>query len=256
MQALLRTIALALVSSVLILSALGADDKDKKADPPKNEARKPDAKKAEPAKKEEPPKKDTEKKPVGKQKMPPRKGHLKDVETDKDAAEKKLLRKAKVPATVVAVVEDKKSLRLRLTIPYIKINEGQLRNYYNAKNIQQMLQAQAQIYELATTQKEVEWSAADEFKVRMSYPPPQFDAKGKPKRYTKKELQELKGNDRLPGYPAEFSDIKAGQIVEVTLLQKKRGARPVRRAKDGEGEISPDDLPKISQIMIVAEPKN
>jgi hypothetical protein len=280
-----RLVALALMSFLLILPILGAEDKDKKADPPKDEgqktdvkkdepakkaeAAKKDAKNDEPAKKEEPDKKDsTPKMPAGK--LPPLKGKFKGLETDKDAAERKMLRQPKVMATVVAVVEDKKSLRLRLTIPYVKINEGQLRNYYNAQinlmqarnpqgvyNAQnQMAQAAAQIYELASVQKEVEWTAADEVKVRMKYPPPKFDDKGRPKRYTTKELQELRGNDRLPGFPAEFSDIKAGQIVEVTLLQSKNGPRPIRRGKDAEGEVSADNLPKMSMIIIVAEPKN
>lgn len=257
MHALPRIVAFALVSSLMILSVVDADDKDKKADPPKGEAKKTEpAKKDEAAKKEEPAKKDADKKTTGKPKLPPLRGKLKGMETDKDSAERKLLRQPKVPAEVVAVVEDKKSLRLRLTIPYIKINEGQLQNYYKAQNLQQMLQAQAQLYELATVQKEVEWTAADELKVRRRNPPPQFDDKGKLKRWTRKELQELKGNDKLPGFSAEFSDIKAGQIVEVTLLPKKKGPRPVRRGKDAEAEISADDLPKMSMIVILAEPKN
>jgi hypothetical protein len=258
MQALPRIVAFALVSSLMILSVVGADDKDKKAEPPKGEAKKTEpAKKDAPDKKEEPDKKDADKKRIGRSKLPPPKGNrFKGKETDKDAAERKLLRQTKIPATVVAVVEDKKSLRLRLTIPYVKINEGQLQNYYKAQNLQQMLQAQAQLYELATVEKEVEWTAAEDFKVRMRNPPPQFDAKGRPKRYTKKELQELKGNDKLPYFPAEFSNIKAGQLVEVTLLQKKTAARSVRRGKDADAETSPDDLPKMSMIIILAEPKN
>jgi hypothetical protein len=232
MHAVSRIVAFALLSSLLMLSALGADEKDKKADAPKDEGKKtPTAK------------------------LPPRKGNLKDLETDKDAAEKKMLRKASVTAEVVAVVEDKKSLRLRLTIPYVRINQGQLQNYFKAQNLQQMLEAQAKLYELATTQKEVEWTAADEFKVRMANPPPKFDEKGRPKRYTKKELQELKGADKLPGYPAEFSDIKAGQVVQVMLLQNKNGSHPVKRGKDGEGEPVADNLPKMSRIMILVDPK-
>lgn len=285
MQAVLRIVAFALVSSVLMLSVLGADDKDKKTDAPKDDGKKTDVKKEEPAKKDakkdEPTKKDEPAKPdepakkdSGKKlpmsKLPPRKGKLKDLETDKDAAEKKMLRQAKVTAEVMAVVEDKKSLRLKLTIQYVKINQGQLQNYYNAQmslmratnaqgiyNAQNsMAQAAAQIYQLDNNYKEVEWRAADEFKVRLANPPPQFDDKGRPKRYTKKELQELRGNDRLPGFPAEFSDIKAGQLVQVTLLQNKTGRGPVRRGKDVEGDASADNLPKMSLIVILADPKN
>src|SRR5579875_2122970 len=235
MQVLSRFVAFSVLSSLLFLSLLGADDKEK-ATQPKEENKKTDLKKEETANKEEtakkeaqndePAKKDADKKDNTK-KMPtvkllPRKGKFKDLETDKEAAAKKMLRKATLTATVVTVVEDRKSLRLRLTIPYVRINEGQLRNYYNAQNLQQMLQAQARLYELATAEKEVELTATDDVKVRTKYPPPKFDDKGRPKPYTRKELQELKGNDKLPGFPAEFSDLKAGQIVEVTLLQDKK----------------------------------
>ncbi len=268
MQVVSRTVAFALLSSLLMLSALGADEKDKKVDAPKDEGKKTDVKKDEPAK-TDPEKKDSSKK-LPTTKLPPRKGKLKEFETDKDAAEKKMLRQAKVTAEVVAVVEDKKSLRLKLTIPYLKINQGQLQNYYNAEmnliratnaqgvfNAQnQMAQAAAQIYQLDKVYKEVEWTAADEFKVRMANPPPHFDEKGRPKRYTRKELQELKGTDKQPGYPAEFSDIKAGQIVQVTLLQNKNGSHPVKRGKDGEGEVGADNLPRMSLIMILVDPKN
>ncbi len=277
MQAVSRIVTLALLSSLLMLSALAADDQEKKSDKPKDEGKKTevkkddpakkDAKKEEPAKKDEPAKDDSAKK-IPASKLPPRKGKFKDLETDKDAAEKKVLRQTKVTAEVMAVVEDKKSLRLKLTIPYVKINEGQLNNYYNAQmsllratnaqgvvNAQnQMAQAAAQIYQVDKVYKEVEWTAADEFKVRAASPPPQFDDKGRPKRYTKKELQELRGNDKLPGFPAEFSDIHAGQIVQVTLLQNKNGSRPVKRGKD-EVDTVADNLPKMSLIVILIDPK-
>src|SRR5579875_3506258 len=99
MQALPRIVAFALVSSLMILSVVGADDKDKKAEPPKGEA-----KKTEPAKKDAPDKKEEDKKRIGRSKLPPPKGNrFKGKETDKDAAERKLLRQTKIPATVVAV---------------------------------------------------------------------------------------------------------------------------------------------------------
>jgi hypothetical protein len=271
MKAVSRMAAFALVCS-LMLSVLGADDEEKKANPPKDDgkktdvkkddAAKKDAKKDEPAKKDDPAKNDADKKDSTKKmpatKLPPRKGKLKDLETDKDAAEKKALRKTTLTAEVVAVVEDKKSLRLKLTIPYVRINQGQLQNYLKATNLQQALQAQAQIYELAKTEKQVELTAADEFKVRMGNPPPKFDDKGRAKAYTKKELQELKGNDKMPGFPAEFSDIKSGQIVQVTLLPTKHGSRPppVKRGKDAEPEVSDENLPKMSLIIILVDPKN
>lgn len=273
MRAVSGVVAFTLMGFLLSLTVFGAEEKDKKdvkkADVKKEEPAKKDAKKEEPAK-EEPAKKDAGVKAPA-TKMPPRKSNMKQYETDPDAAYKKMLLKSpKVSATVVAVVEDKKSLRLRVTIPYVKINAGAVQNYYNAQMSmlratnaqgiynaqQQMAQAEAQIYQVASTDKEVEWSASDELKVRMHYPPPQFDDKGNIKKYTAKELRELKGNDRLPGYPAEFSDVKSGQIVQVTLLVKKAAPRPIKRGKDAEGDLLGDDLPKMTFIYILAEPKN
>jgi hypothetical protein len=281
MQAISRIAAFAVMGFLLSLTVVAADDKDKKADPAKDDPKKTDVKKDDPAKKDakndDPAKKDADKKddkkPAGMSKLPAPKGKFKGHETDPGAAEKKLLKSAKVPAQVVNVIEDKKTLRLRLTIPYIKINQGQVQNYYNAqmnmirdlekRNIQgaenqqlQMARAAAQIYQLATVQKEVEWASSDDVKVRMAHPPPQFDDKGRPKPYTRKELQELRGSDKLPGYPAEFSDIKSGQEVVITLVQKKTGPRPIRRGKGAESEPSPDDLPKMSLIIIAVQPRN
>ncbi len=122
---------------------------------------------------------------------------------------------------------------------------------------QRMAQAEATIYQVATTTKDVEWQATDDVKVRMLNPPPQFDDKGRVKKYTKKELRELKGDDKLPGFPGEFSDIKQDQIIQVTLVKKKDAPRaPVKKGKDASAEVLGDNLPQISMVMIVAEPKN
>lgn len=266
MRIVSRLAAFACLICLLGLPVFGADEKDKKTDPPKQDVKKGDLKKDEPAKKDVPAKKETDKKTP---KMPIPKGKYKGIDTDPAAAEKKMMRKASVAATVMSVYEDKKMLRLKLTIPYVRVNQGQLQNYYNAQMnmmratnaqgvnsaLQQMMNAEAQIYEIATTEKEVEWAAADEIKVRMQNPPARFDDKGRVKRYTAKELKELRGTDKLPGFPGEFSDIKNGQIVQVTLLQKKTAPRP-KRGKDGEGDLLDDNLPKISQIIIVREPMN
>ena len=54
--------------------------------------------------------------------------------------------------------------------------------------------------------------ASEDVVVRMARPKDDFDEKGKPKKYTKKELAELRGTDKkLPGYKAEFGDISTDQ---------------------------------------------
>ncbi len=256
MRMMSRVIAFSFFGLVLCLPVLGADDKNKKEDAAKKDADKTDVKKDDAAKK------DAEKMP----KMPaPKDAKFKNLERDPAAAAEKMMKSTKVTARVMAVVEEKKSVRLQLTIPYLKINVGEVQNYNNAymnmlraSNPQQLLQAQqsmanhqARIYQIATTQKEVEWTATEDAKVRMKNPPPQFDEKGRVKRYTAKELKELRGNDKI-GYPAEFSDLKSGQIVEVTLVQKKDAPRP-RRGKDAD--LLGENMPNMSVILILAEPR-
>jgi hypothetical protein len=281
---LLRLGALVTIGLLLSVPVLGADDEEKKPAAKKNDADKTEIKKDESAKKdkEEPAKKDAKKDEAGKKdadkkdadkkmplpKMPPpHEAKLKNLERDPAKATEKAMKSPTVTATIMAVVEEKKSLRLQLTIPYLKINTSEVQAYnqeylrmLQAQNPQTMLQHrqnmlshQANMYQIATTQKEVEWQATDDVKVRMKNPPPQFDDKGRIKRYTAKELKELKGNEKLPGYPAEFSDIKTGQIVQVTLLQKKESVRP-RRGKDAD--VLGENLPTMSLIVIFAEPKN
>ncbi|HWG46263.1 MAG TPA: hypothetical protein VN688_26110 [Gemmataceae bacterium] len=149
----------------------------------------------------------------------------KDADTDKPKPTEKWLKVAVVGGKVKGVVEAKKSLRIELTIGKDK--------------------------------KAVEWQAIDDVKVRMLNPPPQFDDKGRIKRYTRKELRELKGEDKSPGYPAEFSDLKPEQYVQVTLVKKKGAPRVTpKRGKDADPDLLGDNLPRMSLIMIVAQPKN
>jgi len=61
----------------------------------------------------------------------------------------------------------------------------------------------------------------DDVKVRTKNPPVAYDDKGNKKKYTPKELKELKGDSKLPGYTAGFEDLKTNQIVEITLVRKK-----------------------------------
>src|SRR5206468_1383639 len=55
-------------------------------------------------------------------------------------------------------------------------------------------------YSIQTINQDVELQAADDIKVRIPKPPPAFDDKGRPKKYSEKELRELKGPGNLPGY--------------------------------------------------------
>jgi hypothetical protein len=216
----------------------------------------------------------------------------KDAAETKKAAEKgvtteKMYRAGQLAGKVLTVVESKKSLRLQVTLQYPKLNPGALNSLIQAQASmqqaalnrdpngraqgilsaqRQMLQAQATLYTMETKTKDVELQTIDDVKVRLAQPPEMFDEKGKPKKYTAKELKELRGPDpKLPGYNAEFSDLHEGQIVTVTLVKKKDAPaklpprKPIKdpkEAKDIDADLLLENLPQISVILIVADPKN
>jgi len=200
MRAVSGVIAFALMGLLLSLSALSAQDKDKKADP----------------KKDDPAKKSTVQKPDAK-----KPNAKKDADKAKEKPAEKMIRVAVVVGKIGRVDEAKKSLHLELTV-------GKKSEW-------------------------ADWVSTDDVKVRILKPPPAFDDKGNPKKYTRKELRELKGDSKLPGYPAEFSDLKPGQYVQVTLVRKK-GVR--RKPKDAAVDPTDEYYPHMSLIVIASDPND
>jgi hypothetical protein len=100
---------------------------------------------------------------------------------------------------------------------------------------------------------DIELQAAEDMKVRLLQPPVAFDDNGKPKKYTKKELDELKGPDKkLPGYTAAFENLRPGQVVEVYLAKKKDSSKP--SVKDPDKDTKSDNRPFVTMIVIQREP--
>lgn len=107
--------------------------------------------------------------------------------------------------------------------------------------------------------EDIELLLKDDVKIRQFNPPEAFDDKGKPKKYSAKELKELKGDDlKSPGYPADFSDLISQSIVNVTLMQKPQ--KPVRGVNSGlvgvagkkeDPELAREMRPKIASIVIM-----
>jgi hypothetical protein len=113
--------------------------------------------------------------------------------------------------------------------------------------------------------EDIELLLKDDVKIRQANPPEAFDDKGRPKKYTIKELKELKGDDlKSPGYPADFSDLINQSIVNVTLMQKPQ--KPVRGGNSGlvgvagkkeDPELAREMRPKIASIVIMGRmPEN
>ncbi len=79
--------------------------------------------------------------------------------------------------------------------------------------------------------------------VRQMVLPPVEDENGKPRQRTIEELRRLKGTGLFPGYIAQLSDLHAGAVVRIQLMQPKpaKGAKPT------------DPAPKPLVTMIVLE---
>ena len=113
--------------------------------------------------------------------------------------------------------------------------------------------------------EDIELLLKDDVKIRQFNPPEAFDDKGRPKKYTIKELKELKGDDlKTPGYPADFSDLINQSIVNVTLMQKpQKSARGGNSGligvagKKEDPELAREMRPKIASIVIMGRmPEN
>ena len=75
---------------------------------------------------------------------------------------------------------------------------------------------------------------ADDVRVRAKKIPRAFNERGEPRRLTPNELKDLRGNDpKVPGYAAEYSDLKPGQLVVIYLARKKLGKDAVK-SKDAQ----------------------
>jgi hypothetical protein len=118
---------------------------------------------------------------------------------------------------------------------------------------------QQKLYDVKTVQKNIELRAADEVKVRTLQPPVDYDDKGNLKKYTQKELNELRGpNKNLPGYTGEFESLRQGQIVKIYLskkdanfaknVKKKGGKKKKQDEEDADEDL---DVSKPEAVMIV-----
>ena len=106
-----------------------------------------------------------------------------------------------------------------------------------------------------TQHKDFDLDAAADVKVRRQDPPVQYDDKGNVKKYTTKELNDLKGDPKLPGYAADWTDLKVGQTVKVTVVTPKKDKDA--KDKDAKDKDKTDTTPKVSQVLIVKEaPEN
>jgi hypothetical protein len=202
---------------------------------------------------------------------------------DKKPEEKKpeTVKAGTVTGKVVHIDETKKSIKVSVATQ--EINRGEydalLREQVNLQNMlateknpvtranraaQIQNNINGHLSRLYTTKhQDINFESTDELKIRLANPPAKFDEKGKVVKYTEKELKELKGSDpKLPGYNAEFSDIRPQSVVQI-YLEKKKGTpnipKPPPGAKKDADAVDVQALlaeyaPKATMIVVVADP--
>jgi hypothetical protein len=137
--------------------------------------------------------------------------------------------------------------------------------YMNRLFNQAAIQAAPNV-KIASGFKEFDVEAIDNVVVRRLNLPFEYDDKGNVKKYTKDELDKLKGKDKsLPGYEAKYEDLQAGQIVRVYMVKPKAKPKDDPKAdkndpkvdkvegKDKKGEDMQPDPPQVRMIVILAD---
>jgi hypothetical protein len=171
---------------------------------------------------------------------------------EKDAKKEKLVQVGQIVGKLARVEGSQKYITLQVSQPILipTIRGARMGRPIIGVRVQQITQ-------------NIELLAHDDLKVRMLQPPADFDDKGKPRRYSSKELQELKGPDpKLPGYSAEFDNLRPDQIVRVSVAKKsgsKQLVKPMLKTRkkdvDEENEDPAEETrPFAMMIVILQEP--
>jgi|SRR5579884_757472 len=106
-----------------------------------------------------------------------------------------------------------------------------------------------------TNWPEVTVYLGDDLTVRRYSPPPAMDERGRPKRYTSKELKEMRGPKGSWRFRADFDDLKPEQFVEVFLGRHKGPTHQGRlNTKQLQKELAnPDNRPVVFKIYILRD---
>jgi hypothetical protein len=201
---------------------------------------------------------------------------------EKKDDKEKLLPAGVVMGKITNLNEEKKTLKVEITHRYQKLNEGEAKAYLDAqaayqrallnrqatpqqraqdaaKAAQDMQTHLAKLYSIEKKTQEVELQLTDDAKIRVPNPPIAFDDDGKAKKYTKAELDKLKGDPKLPGFPAEFGALATGEVIQLTLVKKKEakpmnpgGVPGVPKPKDLVGDdVLADHFPLASMVVVL-----
>src|SRR5262249_30266136 len=140
-----------------------------------------------------------------------------DLKVDDDKTSEKMIKAGVLVGKVLSVSESSKTLKLQVTVVVAVLDQGAVTGMAQAQRDYQMamlrrdrsaavsaLQAlarhQANLYKAEKKTQELEVQATEDAVVRAPRPRDEFDDKGRIKKLTKKELEALKGDPKLPGY--------------------------------------------------------
>lgn len=96
--------------------------------------------------------------------------------------------------------------------------------------------------------KPVDVRGTEEATVRSISPPLEFDDKGFPKKFTKKELDARRDKTGLPGFPVEFDSLKPGQLVEIYMVKQAAAAKGKKKGPD---DVDPPVLTQPEFVLVV-----
>jgi hypothetical protein len=147
-----------------------------------------------------------------------------------------------------------------LKSPDIAQRSAQMQQLY--QEIVGLLEREANLFKVKEVEQDVELKLAEDVKVRTAVPAKAYDDKGNIKRYTAKELRELRGKQNLPGYAAEVGDLQVGQRVAVKVAVRRRNPPPKKPGKDeAPKESSLKDMPPpvdeskpLAVLIVIADP--
>lgn len=175
---------------------------------------------------------------------------------EKPEAKEKLTKVGEVVGTLRQVEGSQKYITLQVSIPIV------VPQVTGGARVGRSPAQRSVTFRVQQINQSIELQAHDELKVRVMRPPQDFDDKGKPKKYSQKELQELRGPDaKLPGYTADFDSLKPDQVVRVTVMAKKsapvKAAPKANKKKDLDEDnepAEPSERPFATVIVILHEP--
>jgi len=106
--------------------------------------------------------------------------------------------------------------------------------------------------------KEIEFQASEKVVVRTMLLPSQFDEKGNPKKFTREELNALKGKDKTAlGYECSLDQLENGQKVRVVLAvaPAKKPEADKEKDKDKDDPAAADKRRQVKMIVVLEEAK-